>query len=319
MAMIARPPPEPLWPPPPEATRGDPRDAAPLQTWLEAARRIAARHDLPAAEPTLYPTGSDIVLRLGEVVLKLTLPRWEADLRTEASLLARVRGRLPVATPTLLAAGALDGWPYVLMSRVDGVALAEVWPTLAAPERRALAAEIGELIAALQALEVPPEEGAAWPPFLDGLRAGAEARLRGRHEPGPEPLLAQITPFLADTSLSERPLVWLHTELLDQHLLLRSVAGRWRLAALIDFADARVGHPLYELPALAEFVLRGEAGLLGPLLDAAGLGPWSPALSRELCAWSLLHRFGSVARMARAVGEPAPRGLEELGARLYGA
>lgn len=298
---------------------GSLREAAEPGSWSAAASEALRRHGLEGAPRGLFPTGSDVVVDCGLTVFKMTAPRWAEEIRAEHDLLARVAGRLPVATPEPLALGELDGWPYVIMSRLPGRALAEVWPRLDSGERRRLARSCGELIGVLHALPVGTQDAAPWPGFLDRMRGNAVHRLR---KTGASPAwLERIEPFLDSLGpLSERPLAWLHTELYDQHLLIAERGGRPELSGLIDFADGRVGHPGYEIPALVEFVFRGERPLLRELLLGAG---WAESglderLSLELGAWSLLHQFGHLPRLRRAAGEPEPAGFEELARRLYG-
>lgn len=297
----------------------DLRASAPLPIWLDAAARIARAHDLPVVEPVMYASGSDVVVRVGEAVVKLSAPRWAAEIAAEADLLARVQGRLPLDTPRLLARGALEGWPYVVMSVVEGEPLGEVWPALDHEARLQLAVEIGALLEALGRLPLEEEAAARWPGFLAQMRDGATERLGQRRRPLAPEWLPRVAPFLAGTTLSERPLAWMHTELMGDHLLVQARGGRFRLAAALDFADGRVGHPFYEIPAVAEFLFRGEPGLLGALLLRWGLPEerLGPELSRELCAWGLIHRFGDVARALHAAGPPEPPDLEALAERLY--
>jgi hygromycin-B 7''-O-kinase len=295
------------------------RACADEERWRAAARLAAQRHGLACSEARMFPTGSDVVLDCGRHVFKMTAPRWARELDVEARWLERVAGRLPVATPEPLARGELDGWPYVLASRLAGRPLGEAWPALASDDRSRLARSIGELCAALHGLPVEGEEVAAWAGFLERMRDGARARL-ARDDLTAE-WLDRVEPFLASLEpLSPRPPVLLHTELLDQHLLVEERSGRVELCGLIDFADGRVGHPWYELPAVVEFVFRGERPLLRELLRAYGMSAAAldEGLSRELCGWSLLHRFGDLTRLIAACGEPLPASLSEIARRLYG-
>ena len=296
------------------------RDAAPNQVWLDVAAEIAARHGLPAGEPSLFPTGSDVVVRVGDAVVKLSEPRWHAEIAAEADLLSRVVGHLPLATPEVLATGEHHGWPYVVMRFVPGRPLAEVWPGLDHAARLQVAVEIGRLLSALGRLPVPEQHAAAWAPFLSRLSAEATSRLSKRKVPISPEWSARIAPFLAANPPSERALAWMHTELLGDHLLVSEADGQVHLCAMLDFADGRVGHPYYEIPAAVEFLFKGEPGLLRALLLAWGHpeDALTPALSRELCAWGLLHQFGSLSRALAAAGEPEPEDLDALAERLYG-
>ena len=56
------------------------------------------------------------------------------DSVTEARVLEYLHGRLPVATPELLAHGEYEnGWHYLLMSQLPGTELAAAWPAIPRP------------------------------------------------------------------------------------------------------------------------------------------------------------------------------------------
>ena len=134
--------------------------------------------------------------------------------------------------------------------------------------------------------------------------------------------------------------MFLHTELLDQHILVEPVladpdaksAGKhdpeepgWRVSALIDFADARVGAPGYDLPALAEFLFRGEPGVWQPFFEGYGWKERFGSLPKpEQClSFGLQHQFASLERALEAAGLPGPEHLADgeqlrrLARRLY--
>lgn len=281
-------------------------------------RAIAERHGLAPEPLRLFESGSDIVFDLGAAIVKLTAPRWRAQMANELEWLRWLEGRLELPAPRLIASGELEGWPYQISSRVDGRPLAHVWPTLDRDARLLLARDIGR---AMRAFHDVPLDGAPfpgdWPQFLAERRRGVVAHQRARG--ASEPWLAEIEAFLDRTDRPERPLVALHTELLGEHIFVAEVDGVWRVSGLIDVADARIGHPDYEIAALAEFVFRGEQGLLGACLEAYG---WPAAdLARQmaprLTAWALLHLFASLPRALDAVEPASPASLDELARQLY--
>jgi hygromycin-B 7''-O-kinase len=80
---------------------------------------------------------------------------------TEARVLEYLSGRLPVATPELLAHGEYEnGWRYVLMSRLPGTEL--------------LAALHGLDPGPLRAVRGPPDWPASWP--ASARRPGSASR-----------------------------------------------------------------------------------------------------------------------------------------------
>jgi hygromycin-B 7''-O-kinase len=125
----------------------------------------------------------------------------------------------------------------------------------------------------------------------------------------PEELTRQVPSFLATVgSLRSPALVFLHTEVLDQHLLVEERAGRTELSALIDFADGRSGPPEYKFPAPVEFLFKGEAGLLREFLLTCGheARELTPERSERILAFGLCHRYGRLLRMLRSVEPTRP-------------
>jgi len=304
----------PLLPPPPE---GELRKAVSTDRWSRVARAIARRHGLEGEfEP--YASGSDLVCRVGDAVVKLTTPRWASELGVQRTLQAHLSGRLPFAVPDVLAEGELEGWPYLVMRRLTAPSLALVWPRLATRARLRLAARLGAATAALHAVPPPALPGPSWASFRRGLRADLGGRYRSR---GLDPAwVAQLEPFVrAVEPFPACGLVLLHTELLGEHVLLREGARGWDVAGLIDLADGRAGSAEYDFVAPVEFVFRGQPGCLRAFLQGYGYPAEALGLhtQRRLLAWGLLHRYGSVRRMLDAAGEPRPTSLEQLARRVY--
>lgn len=292
------------------------RALLPVEGWRVAIAEIAARHGLSLAAALPFASGSDVVWSVGGAVVKLTGPRWTWQLDAEAHWLRQVAGRLPVATPEVLARDELAGWPYVVMTHVPGRALADVWPDLEERERLRLAADLGELTRSLHDLAVEGDAD-AFTTFWETCRNDVAAR---HAKPGvPPALLAAMPAFLDRHDLATTPRVLLHTELLDQHVLVDDREGRPTLSALIDFADARIGPAEYEFAAPVEFIFRGGPGLLRAYLHAYGVPDQDlgPARSERMLAWALSHRYGSLERMLSAVAPFEPESLTDLALRLY--
>ncbi|MCP4805994.1 MAG: phosphotransferase [Proteobacteria bacterium] len=235
--------------------------------------------------------------------MKLSRPRWAAEIEAEARMLRRVE--LSVQTPEVLATGTVEGWPFVVMTHVPGVAIADVWPGLGRADRDRVAAQIGELVRELHALPVDPDP--EWGPWIAKLEASAP----GRHE-GPAHLIEEIPSFLAETP--PLPQVLLHTEIYDQHVLVDP--DSLDVVSLIDFADGRVGDPRYELPALVELLFREDRTALRHALDATGID-LGPRPAEELLRWSLRHQFGQLSRWLAFVDE-TPQCMGHLASSVVG-
>ena len=138
-----------------------------------------------------YPGGSRPVYAVGgRRVLKLYPTVSAPDSVTEARVLDYLNGRLPVATPELLAHGEYEkGWRYVLMSQLPGTELAAAWPAIPRSHQDRVVSEAGEMLAALHGLDPEPLHGilgpADWADFLAAQRATALERQREVKLPDP--------------------------------------------------------------------------------------------------------------------------------------
>jgi hygromycin-B 7''-O-kinase len=226
-----------------------------------------------------------------------------------------IEGELGIKTPTILHQGEIAGWRYLVMTRVPGRPLGVIWHEIGQENRQAIAHQAGQLIARLHSLSVQGLEELAvdWPAFVKQQVATAAER----HHNGevPQPLIAQIPAFVKSTSaqLIDCPEpVLLLADITTEHLLLFNDGGSWQIVGYVDFGDAFVGHPEYELVAPGLEIARGDARLLRALLLSAGYSEselnW--ALSRRLMAFTLLHRFVKLADILNIV--PQARGITDL-------
>lgn len=270
------------------------RDAATQRPAFEA---IAARHGLAASELTHLDKGTHFVWATRRAVIKLFVPLWTEDAGLETTLLEMVAGTaLPV--PQLEAQGELDGWPYVIMSRVPGEHIGVAWRTLDDRGRSRLAAHLGEAMVALASL--PRQRLEARAISQDALiaerleRILVDQRARG----GDQALEFDLRRFLAELpQLMPADEVVLHADLTDDNVL---VSGD-RVTGIIDFADAFVGPWTYELAAPACFVTRGSSAHRDSMFRGRGLEP-TPELIATTRAWAILHRYSHVARMMQDAG-----------------
>lgn len=270
------------------------RDAAIQRPAFEA---IATRHGLLASELSPLDKGTHFVWASPRNVIKLFVPLWSEDASVETTLLEMVAGtKLPV--PQLEAQGELDGWPYVVMSRVQGEPIGVAWRALDDGGRSRLAAHLGEAMAALASL--PRQRLEARAITQDALLAERLERILvdQRERGGDDALEFELRVFLAELPrLVPADDVVLHADLTDDNVL---VSGD-RVTGIIDFADAFVGPWTYELAAPACFVTRGSSAHRDAMIRGRGFEP-TPELIATTRAWAILHRYGHVARMMEMAG-----------------
>ncbi len=289
--------------------------------WRGAATAIAAGHGLTADPQPLG--GSNLVAALGDEVLKLFPPflrhQWEAERRA----LAVIQGRVSVATPVLRCEGEYGGWTYLIMRRIAGASLDDVWPALGEVDRCELLVQIGALIAEVQ--RVPPgsliDLEPRWADRLRDQRAGCVARHRDRGLPAA--LVDDLDRYLdrvADALPAGDPPVLLTGEYTPENLLVARDDGRWRIVGLIDFGDATTGPAEYDLIGPGTFLAAGDPARLRALLEGRGHAheDLTPLLRDRLMALLLLHRHSDLDVQVRIDGwRDRARTLDELAAIVW--
>lgn len=294
------------------------------EIWRPVIDEIRGRHGISGEACRRGPDGTHVVyFSGGEHVVKLFVPLFDADFEAEKLVGRHLEGRLGLATPEILFDGEIGGWRYLVMTRVPGRPLKEVWTRTADADRRVVAKTVGETIAQLRALPVSglDELAVDWTAFLrKQIETGAE-RQRGSRVAWD--LEVEIPAYLRSIPelLSERfePALLL-ADITDEHVLVSEESGSWRAVGYVDFGDAMVGHPDYELVAPGLTIAAGDGRLLRALVVAAGYSEscLDEALRRRLMAYTLLHRYVRLNDILTLV--PRAReagGLEELARTLW--
>jgi aminoglycoside phosphotransferase (APT) family kinase protein len=254
-----------------------------------------------------YPT-----FLAGEVVVKLFgyFPSWRANHAAELAAQLLLRDHPGIPAPALLAAGQLyrepasEPWPYLVTERFTGAALRDA--SLAPAERLRVAGRLGAAVRRVHDLPAP----AAGPLDRDWLRDHGKAGTERHRGWGSLPvhLVDQIDAYVVPPP-PERRLV--HADLTADHVF---VAGG-DLVGVIDWGDAMVTDPYYELGALHLGAFQGDRRMMRAFLTGYGW-PVSPDFPRRAMSAALGHEFDLFAELPpeRLAGF---RTLEELATALW--
>ncbi|HTN88247.1 MAG TPA: aminoglycoside 3'-phosphotransferase/choline kinase family protein [Sorangium sp.] len=314
---------QPLFPPF-DGPRAFDQIRADLHAFRPAILAVCARHGLSTGGLSAFANGTNVVVANdAEQIIKLFPPFLRHQFEAERLSLARFHTNIPAATPELLWQADLDGWPYLVMSRLPGRTLEEAWPAMDGAERVAALARIGEIMRAAHALPTGGLEGIdlGWDAFVERQIAGCEARHRRMGLP--EHLVSQIPSYLE----SARPLlprsvvpVLLTGEYTPENLLVTQTDEGWRVTGMIDFADACLGPREYDLLGPCLFLAAGSAERQRALLGSYGydLTAPGPELRRRLMALALLHRYSNLKFQLRLDGwDSQVSSLSELEQRIW--
>jgi len=244
--------------------------------WQPYVAEVCSRHGLAMSSPTPFGLRRKT---LPEVGIPGTYPVFIVDRRwiikffgrlfnggdvflaeLDAHTIALEAGDIPV--PALIAHGMLfDGnaewsWPYMVFEFLPGESLSKVRDRISFTNMVAIARSLGQIVSRLHAslpngkFLKPNWDG--YSSLLDRTRADCAQRHRQWGDL-PGLMVSQIDDFIPPIEKlvpkSDTPR-FLHGDLTADHVLVENVGSDWRIRALIDFGDAIVGDPLFELIAL---------------------------------------------------------------------
>ncbi len=276
-----------------------------LPAWRGVIESLAAQHAEPAQPLVQMASGTVLVALLGHrQVLKLYPPFLRDHHAFECAVLSRIGGRLSVPTPVLLKMGERDGWPWLLMTQLQGQPLTAQWPQMSETQKCTLLQALGALAAEVHALplagmaeELPLLP--AWGDFISRQRAGCHGRQQRTGLPAH--LLAQVESFIAGP-IPEGPAVMLTGEYTPMNLL----AHGGRLCGMFDFGDGLLGPREYDWLGPLTFLASGQVRRCEAFFGGYGVVP-SAQQRLALLRLLLLHRYSNLpAQIAHPGWQSAP-------------
>ena len=230
--------------------------------WRPYAYEALNRHGLAMVEAVAGRGGTFPTLVGGGVAVKLFghLPFWKRSHAGELAALDCVAGDCRIPAPKLLAHGCLFDnaaapWPYLVMTSMPGANWEDA--SLSPSQKRAVAADLGRTIMRIR--DVSPSSALATPEDWSTWRTSEAVRRTVL----PPHLVEQVDDFVA--AIPETDRVFVHGDLMHRHVFV-SDSG---LTGLIDWGDAVVADPHYELAQVHLNLFDGDKKLLRIFLDHA--------------------------------------------------
>ncbi len=198
-------------------------------------------------------------------ILKVYGPKEPWSFHLERAALRTLEAGPAIPAPRIVAAGEpREGPPYLVMTAIPGVEAADAWQSMARDERLAYARQVGSLFAAIHRL--PEGELADAERRLDRNRDTImleEARRTAEVIEGTETLSVRqrdaLLRFLHEEArgfLAGPPKVT-HTDLSHHHVYLSRETGTWRVSGIIDWAEAALGPPEWDVVCLWHWTFNG--------------------------------------------------------------
>lgn len=242
--------------------------------WRQAANVICERHRLPATSLSRAPLGENIIFFVDErLVLKIYAP-FRGQYAREAAALEFAHGKLSIGTPQIVCAGELEGWPYLIMTRLAGLPMRDVWTGIAERQQLDIVSHLGAAMRELHAHAAPLLETALnrdWHGFIERQARECVERQRACNA-NPEWLESLPEYVAARRKLLPEKFepVLLHGDVHPGQVLLAERNGRWHITGLFDFGDSFCGFHEYEFVAPGVLMVQGRRELQRALLAAYG-------------------------------------------------
>ena len=260
--------------------------------WRPHVQRVLARHGLDTTGPLSVGQGGTFpTLISGDAVVKFFghVPLWESAHRAESAANRCVAGDPRILAPKVLAQGRLFGdadasWPYLVTERVPGVNWEDA--SLSFEDKLSITAELGRQVGFLRARAADADvaRNDFWP--AQDLTEAARRTVLPSH------LTEQVGRFVAGVDAGDPALV--HGDLMFRHVFVED----GRLTGIVDWGDAMVADPHYELAQLQLNLFDGNKRLLRTLLHASNW-PVARTFARQALAQAFHRQAVGLAQHGR--------------------
>lgn len=232
----------------------------------------------------------------GRRYLKVFGPTAERQFQVERSVLRTLEDHNTIPAPRILAEGErTQSAPYLILTEVSGSTAEDVWEDLSRSEQLAVARELGAITAAIHRL-----------PQQDLL--AVEQQFGGRNEHIQAAQARRIAQIEATETLSARrcdemihflkvearenldgPPKLAHRELAHNHLYLSRETGAWKVSGFIDWADAMLGPPEWDVSFLWFWTFSRDREAMRDCLRTLYADSGPPARFARRCLAAILH------------------------------
>ena len=285
----------------------------------DVARAIAERATIPHDTLRRLPFGENILFETGAYIIKIYAPDRDQHAR-EAAALELAERWTAVEAPRIVARGEVDGSHYIVMTRVEGTRLFELWPSL---DRRAREPIVRQLSRAMRELQTFGPRPAAltrdWRAFIE--HQAATSLDRQRRCGVPQLWLAALPRYLDERELvMSDESVFLNGDIHAGNILVAERNGAWTITGVVDFGDSFIGPHEYEFVTPGVLMVQGDAGLQIAMFEEYGYTRTEidEQLRRRLMLLTIFYECSDLRKYAlRLRADAINLSLEELERAIY--
>lgn len=288
------------------------------------ARAVMQECRLPKASLALFAEGTNIVFDYGnQKVIKIFPPFHQHQFNNDLLVLNHLKGKLSIKTPIIEFKGDIYGWPYLVMTKLEGILLETLWENMDHHNKVIIIRELGALIREVHVLSTEglEEIDCHWEEFISKQINNCLAQHRATQLP--TALLEQIPGYLEpikESLLEIKKRVLLTGEYTPMNLLVECKEGVWHIVGLIDFGDSMLGRAEYDLLGPGAFLIQGDKELLKEFLISYGYlkEALTENVSHLMTALMLLHQYSNLKVQLRIKNWDKVKSLKELEKLAWG-
>jgi len=270
--------------------------------------QIRKKHELGNGTWVQYRHGQNPVFRLGEThILKLVPLAIADDLAKEKEALSQSFVDLNCEVPNLKFFDKLQGWQYLIESKVDGILLKNLEGNLETEEKLDIAFRVGQMIATLHGTSFSDhfKQAYGFQTILDSKRERWKKQNEGKLK---DSLILDFDQYLG-IPIEKKPRsfkpVFLHGDLAPENILVTKGDGGWEVSGIIDFGNAMAGDPLFDFTAFGVLFGKGDPSVLSEMLKGYG---WISSAENEqirkrLMIYTILHPLADLKECLELIPE----------------
>lgn len=242
--------------------------------WQEAAAIICERHKISYDSLIRSSQGENAIFFVDDSYVIKIFMELRDNYRRERASLEFARNKISLETPKILHDGKIENFSYIVMTKLAGVSMRDVWQGIDERNKVDIASRLGVVMKELHSHAAPLESGALKRNWQEFVNHQARTTIDRQTKAGANPeWLESLPEYLASVpellSLNYKQ-VFLHGDIHPANLLLKEINGRWQLSGLFDFGDSLCGFHEYEFVAPGVLMVQGKRELQRELLLAYG-------------------------------------------------
>lgn len=261
--------------------------------FIEVARFILQKQNIQITQTQFATSGSlPVLITNNSFVFKFFPPLFAAEAPTEISALELLSAN-NCAAPRLIAYEEVEGWKCVLMTKLAGKNLKDLWPLLNNQQRQHVCRQIGQSLKKIHNLVLTEHSYFKnnWDLFLSEQSKNCTAR---QIQVGlSSDLIKQIPAFLKSVIFTNERISFLHTEVMKDHVFFDE---NLNFQGFIDFEPSRLGHYEYDFASVGVFLTSGDSLALRAFFEGYDLVEMASTkeFKRRALAYTLLHQYSNL-------------------------